>query len=106
MKEPEKNRVWHVNNKELYYLLKGRLGGKTTINIIDMILKKPHNRNQLSKKLNVDYKTVTYHLKIICKYKYITKDQFENSYYYRPSEKLLKNLAEYNQIKKLVENEE
>ena len=68
MKEPEKNRVWHVNNKELYYLLKGRLGGKTTINIIDMILEKPHNRNQLSKKLNVDYKTVTYHLKIICKY--------------------------------------
>ena len=106
MEIPKKIKVWNVNNKELYYLLKGRKGGKTTIDIIDMILEKPCSRTQLSKELNVDYKTVTYHLKIVCKYNYISKEKFERTYFYAPSEKLLNNINEYYHIRKLVENGE
>lgn len=106
MNIPKKIKVWNVNNKELYYLLKGRKGGKTTIDIIDMILEKPCSRTQLSKELNVDYKTVTYHLSIVCKYNYISKEKFERTYFYSPSEKLLNNINEYYHIRKLVEKGE
>ena len=103
MRGLSENKVGKVNNKELYYLLKGRIGGRTTIKIIDLILEMPLNRNQIANLLKIDYKTVTYHLKIVSKYDYVTVDQFENKYFYRPGEKLLKNIDEYYLIKKLVE---
>lgn len=93
------NNIWNVTDKELLYLIKSRDGGKTTAKIIDAILEGPYNRNQLSKKLKLDYKTICYHIQIICKYNYITKEKFEQNYYYRPSKKLLKNINEYNLIK-------
>lgn len=89
------SKLLQIKDKELLYLLKGRPGGKTSIRIIDELLKEPHNRNQLSKELKLDYKTINYHLDIICKYDYIVKEKFEKHYYYRATEKLYNNLEEY-----------
>ncbi|MBP3791305.1 MAG: winged helix-turn-helix transcriptional regulator [Methanobrevibacter sp.] len=104
IKKTETN-IWNLTNKELLYLIKSRDGGKTTARIIDAILEGPYNRNQLSKKLQLDYKTICYHIQLISKYDYITQEKFEQNYYYRPSKKLLKNINEYNLIKESIKNE-
>ena len=88
-----------IKDKKLFNMLKGAKGGKTRIRILDAILVEPSNANQLSKKLNLDYKTITYHLNIICNHNYATKEQFEKSTYYHPSDRLIKRLDEYTIIK-------
>lgn len=87
-------------NKELFNLLIGRPGGETSAKIIDAILLKPQNANQLANLLNLNYKTIQYHLKIICNHQYATKEQFGKYTYYHPSDKLIKNLDEYYSIKR------
>ena len=83
------------NEKELYNLIAIRNGGRTTMRIIDEILISPKNANQLANTLNLDYKTITYHLEIIYKHKYISKEKYGNYYSYHPSDKLIRNLDEY-----------
>ena len=70
-------KIANIEDKELFNMLKGAKGGQTRIRIIDAILAEPSNANQLAKKLNLDYKTITYHLNIICNHNYATKEQFE-----------------------------
>ncbi len=98
------NRVWEdfskYRDRELYSLIATRNGGKNTIRIIDEILIKPKNANQIAKILNLDYKTVRYHLDIICNHDYLIKEKFGKNYSYFPSDKLIRNLDEYHMIKK------
>ena len=62
----EDNNDKSVNeNRELMNLILGRKGGETTIRIIDQLLERPYNINQLSKKLGLNYKTIKYHIKLI-----------------------------------------
>ena len=103
MKKNELNRsIWEINDKELLNLIVGRDGGKTTIKIIDKILTKPYNKNQLAKALKVDYNTITHHINIMTNHEYILKLKFENTFYYHPSDKLIKSLDEYNLIRKYL----
>lgn len=90
------------NDKELFDLIVIRNGGENSIRIIDEILVKPTNANQIANRLHLDYKTVTYHLNIICSHNYLIKEKFDNHYSYFPSEKLIRSLDEYNRIKKSV----
>lgn len=90
-------------NKELYTLIVVRSGGRNTVRIIDKILAKPRNANQLSKELNLDYKTIRYHLDIICSHNYFIKEKFGKNYSYFPSDKLIKSLDEYMLIKENLE---
>lgn len=99
------NDLSEFKDRELYNLIAIRSGGANTIRIIDEILIKPKNANQISKILNLDYKTVTYHLNIICNHDYLTKEKFDNNYSYFPSDKLIRNLDEYNNIKMSLEKE-
>ena len=96
--------IWGIKDKELMTLIMRRDGGKTTVKIIDELLLQPYNKNQLANRLNLDYNTITYHINIIHDHKYITKEQFGNVYFYRPSDKLIKNLNEYNLIKRYMLN--
>lgn len=105
MKIDKSIRLWEIENKELINLIVGRKGGKTTIKIIDKILIKPHNINQLSNLLNLDYKTVNYHIEIICEHKYVEKEELKNCTLYYPSNKLFNCLDEYNLIKEFIKNE-
>ena len=52
-------------NSLVWYLLAGTRGGPTRAIIVNSLRKVPMNKNQLSKKLNLDYKTVEHHLKIL-----------------------------------------
>ena len=41
--------LWNIQDKELVSLILGRSGGITTSRIIDLILQKPLNKNQIAK---------------------------------------------------------
>lgn len=93
---------WNINtikDKELLTLFIGRKGGITTARIMDKLLTKPYNKNQLATQLDVDYNTITHHITIMGKHNYITPIEFDNCTYYHPSEKLFKSLEEYKIIR-------
>ena len=49
----------------LYWLLNASRGGPTRLNLLKLLIEKPMNANQLSKNLNLDYKTVQGHVEIL-----------------------------------------
>jgi DNA-binding transcriptional ArsR family regulator len=97
--------IFAINNRELSNILIGRKGGKTTIMIIDKLLSKPYNANELSKLLHLDYKTITHHIDIIYEHNYVEREELENCILYYPSNKLFNCLDEYNLIKKFLETD-
>lgn len=93
-------RIWSLKNQELVDLLISREGGRTTARIMDKILENPKNANQLSKMLKLNYKTIIHHTNIMQEHDFITKNKFNKTYYFHPTEKLIKDLDEYYFIKK------
>lgn len=89
-------------NKELSNLILGRKGGRTTTKIIDRILEHPYNLNQLSIELNLDYNTIKYHMKLILKSNLVMKEEMKYGSLYYPTQKLINNLREYEQIKEYI----
>ncbi len=59
-----KNLVW--------YLFAGTRGGETRVLIVTSLKKKPMNMHQLAKLLNLDYKTVQHHIRILLDNRIIT----------------------------------
>jgi predicted transcriptional regulator len=49
----------------LQWLILGSKGGETRTKILTTLKEKPMNANNLSKKISMDYKTITHHLKIL-----------------------------------------
>lgn len=91
--------VWQVKDKTLLKIILCREGGRTTSEIMDLLLEYPYNKNQLSEILGVNYNTITYHLKIVCKNNYMEEIVIGNKYYYEPTPKLKNSLEDYNIIK-------
>ncbi len=56
----------------LWWLLAGSKGGINRAKIIKEIHKRPYNANQLAEKLNLDYKTIRHHLRVLEKNNVIT----------------------------------
>ncbi|MEM3692508.1 MAG: winged helix-turn-helix domain-containing protein [Candidatus Bathyarchaeia archaeon] len=59
----------------LWYLLAGTKGGETRAEIIKALKERPYNANQLTKVLNLDYKTVKHHLNILMENRLITVEK-------------------------------
>lgn len=100
-----KKEILRIDNKELINLLLSRDGGKTTLKILDIILEKPSNANQISNKLDLDYNTITYHMKIAQELEFVERKPIGKTYIFHPSDKLIKCIGEYNIIKSIIENE-
>lgn len=49
----------------LWYLIAGSRGGKNRARIIEALHDRPYNINQLSQELDLDYKTIQHHIKIL-----------------------------------------
>lgn len=94
--------IRNIEDKELFSLLIGTKGGATRMRILDEIIIMPSNANQLSKTLNLDYKTVTYNLNIICNHHFATKEKFGKKTIYYPSDRLIKKLESYYLIKEYI----
>lgn len=56
----------------IWYLLAGTRGGETRVLIVTALKKKPMNANQLAKSLNLDYKTIQHHIRILLDNQLIT----------------------------------
>ena len=55
----------HEVEKVLYWILAGTMGGINRARILKELLKKPQNTNQISKNLDLDFKTIQYHLGVL-----------------------------------------
>ncbi len=49
----------------LWYLIAGTRGGVNRAKIINFLNQRPYNVNQLAEMLNVDYKTIRYHIDVL-----------------------------------------
>lgn len=58
--------------KILWWLIAGTKGGINRARIINELHERPYNAHQLSEKLELDYKTVRHHIKILEENKIIT----------------------------------
>ncbi len=59
--------------KLLLYLFTGTRGGFTRLKIIMLLLEKPYNTHQLAQELDLDYKAVQHHMKVLEKNNMVTR---------------------------------
>ena len=58
--------------KLLWWLIAGSTGGPNRAKIIMALQQRPYNANQLSEVLNLNYKTVRHHIKVLAENNVIT----------------------------------
>jgi len=83
--------------KLLCYLIEGTRGGKTRALILRRLIERSYNAHQLSKALNMDYKTIRHHLGVLVKNGIITGDTDVGTTLYFISKNMQLNLNEFNQ---------
>ena len=93
-----------INNTRntLEFLLLQRKGGKTSARIIEQLLIRPYNSNQMAKALNVSYNTAYYHFQLMVKNKLIEKKETKYGTFYVATEKLINEKDSFEEIKKLL----
>ena len=91
-----------VMEKLLWWLIAGKRGGKNRALILKKISERPYNAYQLSEGLDLDYKTVRHHIKILEKNKLIqpTGDNYGKLYFLSP--KMEENYEVFKKIWKLI----
>ncbi len=86
----------------LWFLFAGTRGGDNRIKILDLLLKNPLNINKISEELQLDYKTIQHHIRILEKSNLITKMGNKYGILYFISNYLEKNIESYYNIKKKI----
>jgi DNA-binding transcriptional ArsR family regulator len=84
----------------LWFLFAGTRGGDNRIKILDLLIKNPLNINKISEELQLDYKTIQHHIKILEKNNLVTKIGDKYGALYFISNYLEKNIDSYLEIKK------
>ena len=84
--------------KLLWWLLAATAGGKNRGRIIEKIMEKPMNANELAKELGMDYKTIRHHLRILEKNSLITSMGEGYGKMYFISELLEQNIKYFQEI--------
>lgn len=69
--------------KLLWWLIIGKRGGINRARIIKKLNERPYNAHQLAKELNLDYKTIRHHIKVLTENKVIssTGDTYSKLYF-------------------------
>lgn len=71
--ESEQRKPDQETRKLLFYLFTSTRGGFTRLRIIMLLLEKPLNTHQLSQELDLDYKAVQHHMKVLEKNNMVQK---------------------------------
>ncbi|MBZ9570150.1 winged helix-turn-helix domain-containing protein [Methanobrevibacter sp. TMH8] len=87
----------------LWYIIAGTRGGVNRAKIINFLNERPYNANQLSKLLNLDYKTITHHLKVLEDNKIIISGEEKYGNLYFLTEKMENNYKDFLEIWKNIE---
>jgi predicted transcriptional regulator len=82
----------------IYWLIANSLGGYNRGRVIEDLLKKPQNANELSKNLQIEYKTIRYHLKVLQENGIITSVGGGYGKTYFPSETFEANKHHFTEI--------
>jgi predicted transcriptional regulator len=82
----------------LWWLLANSLGGLNRGRILHELLATPHNANELSKILSLDYKTTRYHLQVLEENSLITSAGSGYGKTYFPSQSLEENIVYFREI--------
>lgn len=82
-----------------WYIFAGMRGGPTRIKIVDLILKRPFNMNQIGKELGLDYKTVQHHIKILMEHRIINSEDKKYGTMFFPSVFLEQYLNIFKEIR-------
>ena len=82
----------------LGWLVAGTRGGVTRSKIIQTLRESPQNANQLASSLEMDYRTIRHHLKLLLKNRIVTStgDGYGNTYFL--SAELEENYALFEEI--------
>lgn len=84
--------------KVLMWLILGTKGGYNRARIIQLLHDRPYNKNQLSKKLNLNYRTITHHLSIFEEMGIIETMGDNYGVVYFLSDKMLENYDYFTEI--------
>lgn len=71
--ESANHRTDKQTRKLLLYLFTSTRGGYTRLRIIMLLLKQPYNTHQMAQELDLDYKAVQHHMKVLEKNNLVTK---------------------------------
>lgn len=71
-----------VLRRLLMFALAGTRGGPMRMKILSLIIKKPCNVNEISKKFSIDYKTAEYHIRVLEKSSFVrsSSEKYDNKY--------------------------
>ncbi len=83
----------------LWFLFAGTRGGDNRIKILDLLIKKPLNINKISEDLQLDYKTIQHHMRVLEKNNLVTKVGDKYGILYFISNYMEKNIDSYYDIK-------
>ncbi|WP_407431413.1 winged helix-turn-helix domain-containing protein [Methanobrevibacter sp.] len=86
----------------LEMILLQRKGGKTSARIIEQILERPYNPNQMSNILNISYNTAYRHFQIMLKHHIVEKSEVKYGACYSATKSLLNEKEEFYRIKELI----
>ena len=84
----------------LWFLFAGTRGGDNRIKILYLLIKNPLNINKISEELQLDYKTIQHHIRILEKNNLITRMGDKYGILYFISNYFEKNIESYYNIKK------
>jgi DNA-binding transcriptional ArsR family regulator len=82
----------------LWWLLAGSAGGLNRGRILEQLFERPYNAHELSKVLNLDYKTIRHHLDLLEKNRLIIATGSGYGQIYTPSEMLEENCTMFQDI--------
>ena len=82
----------------LWFIFAGSRGGLNRLKIISILKDRPLNNNQLAKELNLDYKAIQHHIKVLEKNNLITKEGEKYGITYFISTFLEVNMETFNEI--------
>lgn len=86
----------------MWYLFAGMRGGPTRIKIMDFLLDRPYNMNQLSKELKMDYKTIRHHIKVLEQNRLITSEEKKYGTIYFPTQLFEQHKEIFDEIKSKI----
>ena len=87
----------------LWYILAGTRGGYNRIRIIEALAERPYNANQLCEKLEMDYRTIRHHLKVLIDNDVLARpagDAYGSMYFL--SGNMERNMGTFEEIRKSV----
>src|SRR5579883_2558332 len=82
----------------MWWVFAGTKGGRMRQKLVEALLSKPMNPNQLASQLNVNYRTIVHHLEVLTENRLIIAEGPNHGKVYFPSQLLLQNLHIFRRV--------